>query len=63
MVLIYVMREDVRYEGTHICIGDRAKIFDQYGLIIIHRQCETEGETRLYEREGDNGGKTKREGQ
>ena len=63
MVLIYVMREDVKYEGTHTYIGDRAKIFDQYGLIIIHRQCETGGETRLYEREGDNGGKTKREGQ
>ena len=31
MVVIYVMREDVKYEGTHTYIGDRAKIFDQYG--------------------------------
>ena len=38
MVVIYVMRENIKYEDTHTYIGDKAEIFDQYGLIIVHQQ-------------------------
>ena len=50
MVVIYVMRENIKYEGTHTCIARKAEIFDQYGLIIIHQQKRQEKERKRYKK-------------